>query len=193
MDPVQGFSRTIHGSDSSRHSPRNQFVAEYLREQGMATLLSDLLTVSEERINRRTRELRFNIDLLAERLAGAADWIYRQSGVDGLKLGCFGASTGAAAALMAAGRYDRPVKAIVSRGGRPDLSRTDLAAVHVPTLLIVGGQNTAVIDMNKTALHQLGGEKQLEIVPNATHLFQEPGALEQVAELAANWFRQHFA
>lgn len=189
-----GIVLFAHGSGSSRNSPRNRFVARFLQDMGFATLLFDLLTNQEEKIDQKTRALRFDIDLLAERLAGAARWLYEASeikDVEQLKLGYFGASTGAAAALTAAGNYPGRVDAIVSRGGRPDLSRTDLMYVHVPTLMIVGERDEPVISMNKKAMEHLGGEKQLKIVPGASHLFEEAGTLEQVAHLAAGWFGQY--
>lgn len=186
-----GIVLFAHGTGSSRHSPRNRFVARSLRENGLATLLFDLLTSDEETLDRRTREHRFDIDLLAERLNGAADWAFQQEAVRGMTLGYFGASTGAAAALTAAGNYPRQVDAVVSRGGRPDLSRTDLSTVDAPTLLIIGGRDEPVIEMNQTAYDKLTTEKEMKIVQNATHLFEEPGALEEVARLAGDWFREH--
>jgi len=183
-----------HGSGSSRHSPRNRFVAETLQSRGMATLLLDLLTASEEEIDQRTALLRFNIRLLSKRLAGATAWALRQPDLRGLSVGYFGASTGAAAALVAAAQLTDTVAAVVSRGGRPDLAAGALASVVAPTLLIVGGNDGAVIDMNESALAELGcREKKLFIVPGATHLFEEPGALEEVARLASDWFSRHFA
>jgi len=179
-----------HGSGSGRHSPRNRYVARALREAGLATLLVDLLT-EEEEVDLRTRHLRFDIGLLAERLVGATKWLAQNSDTRNLRIGYFGASTGAAAALVAAAEHPEPVGAIVSRGGRPDLAGPALPRVAAPTLLIVGGNDFPVIDMNRDALEQMRTEKRLEIVPGATHLFEEPGALEQVARLAAGWFVGH--
>jgi putative phosphoribosyl transferase len=179
---ARGVVLFAHGSGSSRHSPRNRYVAEVLQEAGLATLLLDLLTPDEEAIDLRTRHLRFNIALLAERLVGATDWLTQHSETRGLRIGYFGASTGAAA--------DRPevVGAIVSRGGRPDLAGDALIPVEAPTLLIVGERDRLVIELNREALARLRCEKQLVIVPGATHLFEEPGTLERVAELARQWF-----
>jgi len=189
-----GIVLFAHGSGSSRLSPRNRFVAETLQSRGIATLLMDLLTASEEEIDQRTSQLRFNIRLLAKRLAGATTWTLRQPDLRGLSVGYFGASTGAAAALVAAAQHSGAIAAIVSRGGRPDLAGDALASVVAPTLLIVGGNDGPVIDLNEQALAQLGcSEKKLVIVPGATHLFEEPGALEEVASLAAEWFSRHFA
>jgi len=180
-----------HGSGSGRHSPRNRYVADVLRTAGLATLLVDLLTQDEDVIDQATAELRFDIDLLAERVGGVTDWLAAQGTTAALPIGYFGASTGAAAALIAA--VDRPetVRAIVSRGGRPDLALPVLARIRQPTLLIVGGADEVVIDLNRRALAELGGIKRLVIVPGATHLFEEPGALEQVAALASQWFGQY--
>lgn len=180
-----------HGSGSSRHSPRNQFVADVLVRSGLATLLIDLLTPEEERVDMRTASLRFNIALLTDRLGAATDWLTIQPATETFPVGYFGASTGAAAALMAAADRPRSVRAIVSRGGRPDLAMPVLSRVWQPTLLIVGGDDPVVIDMNRAALDRLGGIKQLEIIPGATHLFPEPGALEQVAKLATEWFQRY--
>jgi dienelactone hydrolase len=179
-----------HGSGSSRHSPRNRFVARALRQAGLGTLLLDLLTPLEEAEDAHTAHLRFDIALLARRLLAATDWLEKH--VD-LPIGYFGASTGGGAALVAAA--ERPeVAAVVSRGGRPDLAGPALPHVHAPTLLIVGGRDYQVIELNQWALQRLGGrEKQLVIVPGATHLFEEPGALDEVARLAAEWFVQHLA
>src|SRR5690348_241411 len=179
-----------HGSGSSRHSPRNQYVARVLQQAGMATLLFDLLTEEEDAIDNRTAELRFNIALLAKRLARATDWLMGSSEIRNVKLGYFGASTGAAAALVAAsGRAD--VAAIVSRGGRPDLAGAALNRVKAPTLLIVGQEDQQVLELNRGALTQLNCEKRLEVVPGATHLFEEPGTLEDAARRAREWFEQH--
>jgi putative phosphoribosyl transferase len=180
-----------HGSGSSRFSPRNQFVARVLRKGGLATLLIDLLTSEEEKIDRRTRHLRFDINLLAGRLVGATDWLSQHPDTRDLHIGHFGASTGAAAALIAATERADVVEAIVSRGGRPDLAGPVLSQVEAPTLLIVGGNDIPVIELNQQALAQLRTEKKLEIVPGATHLFEEPGALEQVAQLARQWFQRY--
>jgi dienelactone hydrolase len=183
-----------HGSGSSRHSPRNRFVADLLREAGLATLLLDLLTPAEEAMDTTSGQFRFDIGLLARRLAGASDWLAQQGLAAALPLGYFGASTGAAAALVAAAQRPERVTAVVSRGGRPDLADAYLAAVRTPTLLIVGGNDSAIIPLNRRALETLATpEKQLVIVPEATHLFEEPGALEQVAYLAANWFLKHLS
>lgn len=176
-----------HGSGSSRHSPRNNFVAGALHEAGIATLLFDLLTASEE----EDRANVFDIPLLASRLAAATRWIRSTEDGAELKLGYFGASTGAAAALLAAKRSEYPISAVVSRGGRPDLAMEALPFVTSPTLLIVGGNDEPVITMNQSAFEQLQCDKELKIVPNATHLFGEPGALEQVTELATAWFTRY--
>ena len=188
---ARGVVLFAHGSGSGRHSPRNRYVARALREAGLATLLVDLLTEEEEEVDLRTRHLRFDIGLLAQRLVGATKWLAQNSDTRNLRIGYFGASTGAAAALVAAAEHPKPVGAIVSRGGRPDLAGPALPRVAAPTLLIVGGNDFPVIDMNRDALEQMRTEKRLEIVPGATHLFEEPGALEQVARLAAGWFVRH--
>ena len=180
-----------HGSGSSRHSPRNKFVASELCKVGMATLLMDLLTRDEERYEDDTGRLRFDIGLLADRLASAARWLAARGDAGSLPLGYFGASTGAAAALVAAARRPEAVSAVVSRGGRPDLAGDALPAVRAPTLLIVGGEDGQVIELNRVAFDQLRCTKGLEIVPGATHLFEEPGTLEEVARLAAGWFVRH--
>jgi dienelactone hydrolase len=179
-----------HGSGSGRLSPRNLYVAGVLRERGLATLLFDLLTEEEEKVDAFTRELRFNIPLLAERVLGATEWLRARPDTAGLKLGYFGASTGAAAALVAAAERS-DVSAVVSRGGRPDLAAPYLGGVRAPTLLVVGGWDEAVIEMNRDAMAQMTCEKELVIVPGATHLFEEPGKLEEVARLAAAWFARH--
>lgn len=179
-----------HGSGSGRHSPRNRFVAERLNAAGLATLLIDLLTEDEERVDDVTRALRFDIPMLAARVKGAVLSLARDKALASLPVGLFGASTGAAAALVAAA--DLPeVGAVVSRGGRPDLAGDSLRKVHCPTLLIVGGDDELVLELNEQARHHLRGESELSVVPGATHLFEEPGALEQVAELAACWFCRH--
>jgi putative phosphoribosyl transferase len=180
-----------HGSGSSRHSPRNRLVAEQLHHVSLATLLMDLLTPEEDEVDARTAELRFDVGLLAARLAAATDWLTEQDETHALPVGYFGASTGAAAALVAAAERLELVHAIVSRGGRPDLAGEALGRVRAPTLLIVGGEDSAVIPLNREALAALQVEKALEIVPAATHLFPEPGALERVAELARDWFARH--
>jgi putative phosphoribosyl transferase len=177
-----------HGSGSGRHSPRNRYVARVLREAGLATLLIDLLTPEEEEVDLRTRQLRFDIDLLAERLVGATGWLRDDPNTRNLRTGYFGASTGAGAALVAAAERPDEVDAVVSRGGRPDLAGEALSRVEAPTLLIVGGNDVPVIRMNEEALGRLHVEKRLEIVSGATHLFEEVGALEEVARLAADWF-----
>jgi putative phosphoribosyl transferase len=180
-----------HGSGSSRLSPRNKYVADVLNDAGIATLLIDLLTPDEELIDFQTARLRFDIDLLADRLTTVTHWLRGQSATDKLHLGYFGASTGAAAALVAAGREPEFVEAIVSRGGRPDLAGSWLKKVQAPTLLIVGGNDKVVIELNYQAAAELRAEHRLEIIPNAAHLFEEPGALEQVAALARDWFDEH--
>src|SRR5438105_719964 len=174
-----------HGSGSSRHSPRNRQVAARLQDEGLGTLLLDLLTEQEETVDIRTRQHRFDIELLAERLAGAVAWLDRQSGLEGLGVGYFGASTGAAAALVAAAGTGDRVGAVVSRGGRPDLAGAALAAVRAPTLLIVGSRDETVLELNRQAYEQLRCERRLEVVAGASHPFQEPGTLEQAADLAA--------
>ena len=188
-DPI-GLVVFVHGSGSSRQSPRNQYVAQVLQDGGLATLLFDLLTVTEETIDWRTRHLRFDINLLAKRTAGVLEWLDLQPFAYDLKRGLFGASTGAAAALIAAAELPEKVDAVVSRGGRPDLADGALANVQTPTLLIVGGDDDTVIDLNEQALVQMQSEtdKKLMIVPGASHLFEEPGTLEQAAELARDWF-----
>jgi putative phosphoribosyl transferase len=180
-----------HGSGSGRHSPRNRHVARALNEAKLATLLIDLLTPEEEVLDRLTAHLRFDIDLLARRLVHATDWLTHQSDTRRLRIGYFGASTGAAAALLAAAELPDLVGAIVSRGGRPDLAGPALPRVRAPTLLIVGGNDVQVIQLNRTALAQMLCEKQLVIISGATHLFEEPGALDEVARLAREWFRRH--
>ena len=188
-----GLVLFAHGSGSSRLSPRNRHVASLLNEAGLATVLADLLTQDEEALDQRTRHLRFDIGLLAERLVAAADWLHAEAPTARLPLGCFGASTGAGAALVAAAQRPDTIRAVVSRGGRPDLAGEALAQVRAPTLLVVGGNDVPVIELNRQALAQLGGEKKLVIVPGATHLFEEPGALDRVAELAREWFLRHLA
>jgi len=186
-----GIVLFAHGSGSSRHSPRNRYVARVLNEAKLATLLIDLLTPHEEVIDARTAQLRFDIDLLAERLVDATDWLTQFPDTSHLRIGYFGASTGAAAALAAAALRPDVVGAVVSRGGRPDLAGAALIHVRAPTLLIVGENDGQVIELNRAALAQLLCEKQLMIVPGATHLFEEPGALDEVARLARDWFHRH--
>ena len=178
-----------HGSGSSRHSPRNQFVARTLNDTGLATLLFDLLTPEEELVDTRTAELRFDIDLLAKRLVHATKWTKRQEQTRDLRIGYFGSSTGGGAALVAAAQLPDDVDAVVSRGGRPDLAGAALPKVQAPTLLIVGGQDDIVIELNEQARDQMRCQVKLKIIPGATHLFEEPGALEQIAKLASDWFR----
>jgi pimeloyl-ACP methyl ester carboxylesterase len=187
---ASGVVLFAHGSGSSRHSPRNQFVARTIREAGVGTLLFDLLTQEEETIDIRTRHLRFDIGLLAERLVDATNWIKRGTDTSHLKVGYFGSSTGGAAALVAAAVVGEDIGAVVSRGGRPDLAGDALPKVKSPTLLIVGGLDYPVIRMNEEAYRQLRCEKELKIIPGATHLFEEPGTLEEVARLAAEWFQR---
>src|SRR5213594_4427305 len=182
-----------HGSGSSRHSPRNQFVARTLNNAGLATLLFDLLTQQEEAIDMRTREHRFNIALLAERLVHATKWAKQQEQTRDLRAGYFGSSTGGAAALVAAAELPQDAGAVVSRGGRPDLAGKALPKVQAPTLLIVGGNDDIVIELNEQARDHMRCEVKLEIVPGATHLFEEPGTLEKVAQLASDWFNAHLA
>jgi putative phosphoribosyl transferase len=183
-----GMVLFAHGSGSSRHSPRNRYVAQLLNDAKLATLLADLLTPDEEAIDMRTAHLRFDIGLLAGRLVAITDWLTEEPPTRELPLGYFGASTGAAGALVAAAERADVVGAIVSRGGRPDLAGAALARVRAPTLLIVGGNDFQVIELNRAAYEQLNCEKQLVIIPGATHLFEEPGALDAVARLARDWF-----
>jgi len=190
-DNAVGLVLFAHGSGSSRHSPRNQFVAHTLNDAGLATLLFDLLTPDEEATDIYTREHRFNIALLAERLVHGTTWAKQQEQTRDLRVGYFGSSTGGAAALVAAAEISEDVGAVVSRGGRPDLAGDALPKVQAPTLLIVGGNDDIVIGLNEMARDQMRCEVKLEILPGATHLFEEPGALEQVAELASEWFVKH--
>ncbi|MHB0876753.1 MAG: dienelactone hydrolase family protein [Anaerolineae bacterium] len=190
-DGAGGVVLFAHGSGSSRHSPRNRYVAAELQGAGLGTLLIDLLTAREEAIDARTRHLRFDIDLLASRLVGATDWLLSDAGTRHLKVGYFRASTRAAAALVAAAERPEAVAAVVSRGGRPDLAGAALPGVQAPTLLIVGGDDPIVIDLNRQAMAQMRAEHRLEIVPGATHLFEESGTLEQVAHLARDWFARY--
>jgi putative phosphoribosyl transferase len=180
-----------HGSGSSRHSPRNRSVAATLNRAGLGTLLFDLLTPEEEAVDIYTREHRFNIDLLAERLVHATNWSRKQVQTRDLRVGYFGSSTGGAAALVAAAEIPQDVGAVVSRGGRPDLAGDALPKVQAPTLLIVGGNDDVVIELNEMARDQMRCEVKLEIIPGATHLFEEPGTLERVAKLASDWFSLH--
>jgi dienelactone hydrolase len=184
---AQGIVLFAHGSGSSRHSPRNNFVAQVLQGAGMGTLLMDLLTPRED----ASYETRFDIDLLTQRLERATQWLREQPQTRSLQIGYFGASTGAAAALQAAAIFGSSIGAVVSRGGRPDLAMSALDRVQSPTLLIVGGLDDIVIDLNRQAYRKLKAEKQLEIVPGATHLFEEPGTLQEAARLAANWFKRY--
>jgi putative phosphoribosyl transferase len=188
---AKGIVVFAHGSGSSRLSPRNHFVARELWAGKLGTLLFDLLTEEEEDQDQYNAELRFNIPLLTKRLVGATYWLLKSEGLNGFKIGYFGASTGAAAALAAAAERPEVVEAVVSRGGRPDLAMEALPKVKAPTLLIVGGHDKEVIEMNRHALRYLETEKKIEIVPGATHLFEEPGAIERVAELARDWFSKY--
>jgi len=189
---AKGLVVFAHGSGSSRHSPRNRFVAEFLQKGGVATLLIDLLTKEEGEEDESTAALRFDIDLLTERLCLVTEWLQTTKEAQQMPIGYFGASTGAAAALCAAAKIKKGVAAVVSRGGRPDLAHRALADVKAPTLLIVGGHDGAVIGMNEEAYALLKCEKEMVIVPRATHLFEERGALENVARLALEWFCKHF-
>jgi putative phosphoribosyl transferase len=190
-ESARGIVVFAHGSGSSRFSPRNRQVAAALRQSGFATLLLDLLTSEEERKDEATTELRFNIPLLAERLGSATEWLRSQPNIGGLAVGYFGASTGAAAALIAAAERPDEVSAVVSRGGRPDLAKASLPEVKAPTLLIVGSLDKVVVDLNHSAMEHMTCEKSLEIIPGATHLFEEPGALEHVSRRATEWFRHY--
>jgi putative phosphoribosyl transferase len=192
-DDARGIVLFAHGSGSSRHSPRNRHVASILQRSGLATLLIDLLTPAEEAVDARTAHIRFDIGLLAERLVGATDWLNDQSATRDLSIGYFGASTGGGAALVAAAERPGSVAAVVSRGGRPDLAGPALQRVQAPTLLIVGGSDMPVIDLNRDAMAQMQCETKLEIVPGATHLFEEPGTLDQVALLASQWFERYLS
>jgi putative phosphoribosyl transferase len=190
---ARGVVLFAHGSGSSRRSPRDRFVAAALNRAGLATLLFDLLTPDEERLDARTAHLRFDTRLLADRLVGATDWVSKEPSTQALPIGYFGASAGAGAALIAAVERPQLVRALVSRGGRPDLAGPVLSRVHAPTLLLVGGDDDTVLGLNREALAWLGGDKQLDIVPSASQLFDEPGALEHVARAASSWFVRHFA
>jgi putative phosphoribosyl transferase len=187
---AKGLIIFAHGSGSSHTSPRNQWIAKFFQDEGLATLLFDLLTLHEEKQDSITRELRFNIPFLATRLLAATDWAVKQPGLENLPIAFFGASTGAAAAIVAAA--DRPglVKAVVSRGGRPDLAGQSLLRLKAPILLVVGGADYGVVELNEKAFSMIGSLKQLQIVPDATHLFEEPGALEEVGRMATRWFNQ---
>ena len=193
--PPRAFGVVLfaHGSGSSRHSPRNRAVAEVLQRAGLATLLLDLLTPVEERHEAHTGHLRFNIPMLAARLVDATDWITRQPVTRGLRVGYFGASTGGGAAIVAAASRPHVVAAVVSRGGRPDLAGDALTAVRAPTLLIVGSEDVQVLDMNRDAMERMCAEVEIDIVPGATHLFEEHGAMDHVARRAAGWFARHLA
>lgn len=190
-DDARGVVLFAHGSGSSRHSPRNRAVAETLNRHRLGTVLVDLLTEDEEQLDAQTAELRFDIDLLAQRLVGLADRLASDADLPRLPLGLFGASTGAAAALVAAATRPEAVRAVVSRGGRPDLAGPALPAVRAATLLLVGGRDEQVLALNEDARRQMTAPTELKVVPGATHLFEEPGALEQVAEEAAGWFERH--
>lgn len=190
---AQGVVLFAHGSGSGRKSSRNRYVAQVLRNAGLATLLIDLLTESEEVVDARTAHLRFDIPLLAERLEGAAGWLRNHDATRDLPIGLFGASTGGGAALVAAARWPEAIAAVVSRGGRPDLAGDALPLVQAPTLMVVGGDDEPVIALNRQAYARMTAQRELVIVQGATHLFEEPGTLEQVAELAADWFGRHLA
>ena len=190
-DEATGLVIFVHGSGSSRFSRRNRAVADVLTRAKLGTLLLDLLTEPEERTDAVTAEFRFDIPLLGERTTGVVDWAATSTLTASLPLGLFGASTGAAAALIAAAQRPRAVRAVVSRGGRPDLAEDALERVTAPTLLIVGGRDDLVIELNQQALDCLSGERAIKIVPGATHLFEEPGALQEVARLATTWFLDH--
>jgi dienelactone hydrolase len=190
-EKAAGVVLFAHGSGSSRHSPRNRAVAQALQRAGLGTLLIDLLTEEEERIDARTAHLRFDIGLLARRLAAVVDWLDADAATAALPVGLFGASTGGGAALVAAAERPERVRAVVSRGGRPDLAGPALPKVTAPTLLIVGGDDVVVVGMNRDAMARMTGNVRLEIVPGATHLFEEPGAMERVSALAADWFSRY--
>jgi putative phosphoribosyl transferase len=192
-EPPRALVLFAHGSGSGRHSPRNRRVAGELQGAGLATVLADLLTPQEEQVDARTGALRFDIGLLSERVAALTDWLVGQERFADLRVGLFGASTGAAAALVAAAARPASVEAVVSRGGRPDLAGGLLRLVRQPTLLIVGERDATVLELNRTAMDQLPGETKLEVVPGASHLFEEPGALEEVTRLARAWFVRHLS
>lgn len=188
---ARGIVLFAHGSGSSRHSPRNRFVAEVLREAGLATLLIDLLTPDEERMDLITGQLRFDISFLVDRLIEITEWVRENPDTRDLNIGYFGASTGGGAALSAAARRPEIVHAVVSRGGRPDLAELELPRVKAPTLLIVGSQDTLVLALNRDVMDQIGGMHDLAVVEGATHLFEEPGTLEEVSRLARDWFSRY--
>ena len=190
-DGARGLVVFVHGSGSSRLSTRNQQVARYLSERGLATLLFDLLSAAEERIDRITSELRFDIPLLTQRLVGVLDWIAAESELSFLPVGLFGASTGAAAAILSAVQRPEQVRAIVSRGGRTDLAGGKVQQLHAPILQIVGARDPVILGLNRKVSQALACEQRLDVVPGATHLFEEPGTLQEVARLAAQWFEQH--
>jgi putative phosphoribosyl transferase len=190
-EPARGLVLFAHGSGSSRHSPRNRYVAGELQAAGMATVLADLLTPREEQVDMRTGALRFDIDLLAGRVTALTDRLVEQERLAGLGVGLFGASTGAAAALVTAAARPGQVQAVVSRGGRPDLAGAALRQVRQPTLLIVGGRDQTTLGLNRGAMAELAGATRFEVVPGASHLFEEPGALDEVARLARDWFVRH--
>lgn len=190
---ASGLVVFAHGSGSSRFSPRNRFVAGALHQAGLATLLFDLLTATEEELDMQTLELRFDVELLGRRLSDVIAWVAAARATRHLRIGIFGSSTGAAAALLAAGDHPDPVCAIVSRGGRPDLAARALPYVRAPTLFIVGGADVGVLELNRAAFEELRCERRFEVVPDATHLFEEPGALEEVARRAADWFVHHLS
>ena len=192
-DDRRGAVVFAHGSGSGRHSPRNRYVAEVLNQGGFATVLADLLTEEEEKVDLRTRKLRFDIGLLARRVTGVIDWLRTTPDTSAAAIGLFGASTGAAAALVSAADRPDAVGAVVSRGGRPDLAGDALPGVRAPTLLIVGGRDEVVLGLNREAFEVLQCEKRLDVVAGATHLFEEPGTLERVAELATDWFAQQLS
>ena len=190
-EKAEGLIIFAHGSGSSRFSTRNNYVAGILNKNNLGTLLFDLLTAEEEKIDNYTAEYRFNIELLAKRLIDVTDWLIKEPSLKNLKLGYFGASTGAAAALAAAAKRPDIIYAVVSRGGRPDLAMESLHGVKAPTLLIVGGEDFEVIELNRTAYENISAKKKLEIIPGATHLFEEPGTLEEVSRLSAEWFTRY--
>ncbi|HSN69893.1 MAG TPA: alpha/beta fold hydrolase [Steroidobacteraceae bacterium] len=190
-DAADGLVVFVHGSGSSRFSRRNRRVAEFLAGQGFATLLMDLLTPAEERIDSVTRELRFDIPMLARRVGATLGWLSTRAALQSHPIGLFGASTGAAAALIAAAEHPETVSAVVSRGGRPDLAGDALGCVRAPTLLIVGGADPVVMELNRAAAQRITAPHELLTIPGATHLFEEPGALEKVAQAATDWFARH--
>ncbi len=192
-EAAPGLVLFAHGSGSSRHSPRNRYVAEILQGAGLGTLLMDLLTRDEDAVDQFTRQFRFDIGLLGDRLTGAIDWLERQSDTRDLPIGLFGASTGAAAALQAAAARPDNVRAVVSRGGRPDLAGEALERVRAPTLLIVGADDTPVIPLNDAALRRMKAPAEMRLVPGASHLFEEPGTLAEASGLARDWFVRHLA